>query len=50
MLVHKGHKKITIDGIAGVNTISALMEYQQEHRLVYDGICGKKTRETLKSE
>lgn len=40
---------LTIDGIAGPKTISALTEYQIHHDLVPDGICGTLTRAALKT-
>lgn len=40
---------LTIDGIAGPKTISALTEYQIHHDLVPDGICGTLTRTALKT-
>lgn len=39
---------LTVDGIFGSKSISALRSFQSAHGLVADGICGKLTREELK--
>ena len=41
-LNEKGYN-LTVDGIAGKNTINALMDFQNKNNLTVDGICGKKT-------
>lgn len=40
--------KLIVDGVAGNLTIGALKDFQKSHGLTVDGICGAKTRETLK--
>lgn len=44
----KGNYRLSVDGIAGEKTISALKDFQSHNGLVVDGICGQKTREKLK--
>lgn len=44
----KGGYRLVVDGIAGRNTIEALVDYQIMHGLEPDGICGEKTRATFK--
>lgn len=39
--------KLTVDGIAGEKTISALTDYQSQNGLDPDGICGQKTIASL---
>ena len=39
--------KLTVDGIAGPQTIGALKKYQLRSGLVVDGLCGKNTWRTL---
>lgn len=40
--------RLTVDGIAGINTINALRDFQLKHGLTVDGIAGQNTREALK--
>ena len=44
-----GGYKLIVDGIAGQLTIGALQDFQREHGLHVDGICGSLTRQKLKS-
>lgn len=44
----KGNYRLSVDGIAGEKTISALKDFQSHNGLVVDGICGQKTREKLR--
>ena len=43
-----GYNDVQIDGIAGIETASAIMEMQKAHGLVFDGIVDPRTREKLK--
>lgn len=43
-----GGYKLIVDGVAGELTIGALTDYQKTHGLDPDGICGPKTRASLK--
>lgn len=44
----KGNYRLSVDGIAGEKTISALKDFQSHNGLVVDGICVQKTREKLR--
>lgn len=44
-----GGYKLIVDGVAGQLTIGALQDFQREHGLHVDGICGSLTRQKLKS-
>lgn len=44
-----GGYKLIVDGVAGQLTIGALQDFQREHGLHVDGICGPLTRQKLKS-
>lgn len=46
-LNEKGGYKLIVDGVAGELTIRALCDWQSNHNLTPDGICGPKTRATL---
>ena len=41
--------KLVVDGIAGLITVGAIMDFQKKHGLVPDGICGPDTRARLKT-
>lgn len=43
----KGGYKLIVDGVAGLLTIGAVMDWQKKHRLEADGIVGPKTKESL---
>ena len=45
--LNKSGFKLTVDGIAGPQTIGALKKYQLKAGLVVDGLCGKNTWRTL---
>lgn len=47
--LYKCGYNIAIDGDFGPSTRSALINFQSVNKLSVDGICGKQTRETLKS-
>ncbi len=41
---------LSVDGIAGSKTDSAIRDFQSKNKLVVDGICGKNTRAKLKED
>lgn len=43
----KGGYKLIVDGVAGLLTIGAVMDWQKKHGLEADGIVGRKTKESL---
>lgn len=43
----KGGYKLIVDGVAGLLTIGAVMDWQKKHGLEADGIVGPKTKESL---
>ena len=45
--LNKNGFKLTVDGIAGPQTIGALKKYQLRSGLVVDGLCGKNTWKAL---
>jgi hypothetical protein len=46
-LLNKNGFRLTVDGIAGPQTIGALKKYQLKSGLVVDGLCGKNTWKAL---
>lgn len=49
-LTHVGYNVGTIDGIFGKNSTKALVMFQKSKGLIADGLCGRLTREKLKTE
>ena len=49
-LVRAGYDIGTIDGVFGKNSTNALVMFQKSKGLVADGLCGRLTREKLKTE
>lgn len=47
ILNEKGGYKLIVDGVAGLLTIGAVMDWQKKHGLEADGIVGPKTKESL---
>jgi GH24 family phage-related lysozyme (muramidase) len=47
ILNDKGGYKLIVDGVAGLLTIGAVMDWQKKHGLEADGIVGPKTKESL---
>lgn len=47
ILNEKGGYKLIVDGVAGLLTIGAVMDWQKKHGLEADGIVGQKTKESL---
>lgn len=47
-LNYRGYR-LVVDGVAGEKTIDALKNYQYNHGLLCDGICGPATRKSLKA-
>lgn len=43
----KGGYKLIVDGVAGLLTIGAVMDWQKKHGLEADGVVGPKTKESL---
>lgn len=41
--------KLVVDGVSGLITVGAIMDFQKKHGLVPDGICGPDTRARLKT-
>jgi len=46
--LNKKGAHLTIDGVAGPNTINALRDFQLKAGLTVDGICGENTRKALR--
>ena len=43
------HSGLTVDGIFGDKTLTAVKAFQKKYKLVVDGIVGAKTRAKIKS-